>query len=257
MSLAARLQSALGGSPTAAGSGATVTGDLRPGEFLGVNINILRAQRNRVAGEQWKAHQVAKLAPPKSITLRSVESNTLHDFPLQAVAKEISAGGGTMFKRISGPEELAEQGVYVEKGMLKPEYRTGEAIRPTFYWGKYAARADTLRAAGKSAAQASPQYATSALGPDAWLCPGYQRSPHLVVEAGQVDHRVPVAQHWTQLGGNNTDQDARKAFNLDGDNLQLLCESCNNGKSSKTMDGNQISYVDSVGPLFTGPDGKR
>jgi len=33
--------------------------------------------------------------------------------------------------------------------------------------------------------------------------------------------------------------------------LQLLCESCNGNKSSLTMEGEKIDYVDSVGALFT------
>jgi hypothetical protein len=141
--------------------------------------------------------------------------------------------------------------------MLKQLYRGGDQIRKWFYNGDYGANAETLRARRKSAAQASPLYATSGLGPDAWLCPGFKRDPHLVVQGGHVDHRVPVAQHWSQLGGNNTDQDARKAFNLDTANLQLLCDACNLSKGSKTMDGAAPMYLDSVGTLFTGPDGRR
>jgi hypothetical protein len=256
MGLTARLQSALGGSPQAAGT-AAATGDLQLWEWLGQRLTIGRyGRRTRAAGEQWKAQQVIALTQQR-VKLRDHVSGFVQEWPLADIAKDLASSSPSMFKRISGPEAVADVGVYVEKGMLKTPYRGSLGIRKTFYNGDYGAYADSLRAVRKSAAQASPLSRTSGLGPDAWLCPGFKRAPHLIVEGGHVDHRVPVAQHWTDLGGNNTDQDARRAFNLDSANLQLLCDSCNLSKGSKTMDGAGTTYVDSVGALFTGPDGKR
>jgi hypothetical protein len=262
MSLAGRLQGGLGGSPTAGGPGGTVTGDLRVGEYIGVQQTIggKKEKGKRVArpklGEQWKATQVVAITA-QEVTLLELESNSTYKRPLAMVVQDLGSASPKMFKRISGPEELAEHGVYVEKGVLKEKFRGQKAIRNTFYPGEYAAYGPTFRANAKAAAKTSPLYATSNPGPEAWLCPGYQRPPHLVVDNGEVDHRVSVAQHWSELGGNNTDQDARQAFNLDTGNLQLLCEDCNGSKGSKTMDGKATTYVDTVGALFTGPDGKR
>ena len=262
MNLARHLQGGLGGSPSAAGTATTLTGDLRVGECLGVQQTIAgtKEEKKRVArrklGDQWKATQIVAITS-QEVTLRELESNSSYKRPLAVIVQDLGSGSPKMFKRISGPEELAEDGVYVEKGTLKKEFRGQKAIRNTFYPGEYAASAATFRDNAKAAAKTSPLYAASNLGPDTWLCPGFQRSPHLVVDKGEVDHRVPVAQHWSEIGGNNTDQDARQAFNLDTGNLQLLCEDCNGAKSSKTMDGKATTYVNTVGALFTGPDGKR
>lgn len=244
----------------------STTTDLKEGDYLGVKISVARSGRRTstagaIAGDQWQAVQITKIAAGQ-VTLRYMSSGSTSQFPLQLVVDDVKTAM-TRFKRISGPAELADKGVYVEAGMLKPEFRGSGPIRSKFYFGDYAAAAPTLRAAQARQALAHPSHAlgkaggAGAWGPDAWLCPGFNRPAHIVDEDGQVDHKTSVAEHWSKLGGNNTDQDARRQFNTNTGNLQLLCGPCNTSKGSMSSTGVRVYFTDAVGDNFTGPDDKR
>jgi hypothetical protein len=243
-----------------------VASDLVVGGYLGMKATVGRSGRHggtqgSVAGEQWKALQIIKIEG-NLITLRPVVGHNDYVVGLATVTNDVN-GPMRLYKRISGPDELAEHGIYVDRGMLKPEFRGNGPIRSLFYLGDYAAaHADTLRSRAKQGVHAHPDFAGGkptggAWGPDAWVCPGFNRPSHIVEGGGTVDHKTPVAEHWSNLGGNNTDQGKRREWNTGIGNLELLCGPCNSSKGSIGSGGTRISYLDSVGDEFKGPDGKR
>jgi hypothetical protein len=243
------------------------------GDYIAFKVTVGRGGRRgvssrSVAGQQWQPLEVLEVNGPAMTVRNSPGSNTFTTRVLN-VAEVINDMDTTMtlYKRINSPAELDDIGVYVERGMLKPEFRGSAAIRRTFYPGDYAANSGTLLTRQKSLARAHTTFSAGQgvgvpWGADAWLCPGFApQGPHIVEENGEVDHVNPVANHWSNEGGNDTDQDTRRRFNIDIDNHQLLCSlaaRCNTRKGSRLpTGGGPITFLDSVGEDFTGPDGRR
>jgi 5-methylcytosine-specific restriction endonuclease McrA len=135
---------------------------------------------------------------------------------------------------------------FVEGNQLKPQYR-GTALRATFYGSFSSAitgrwksqRLRTLRSEAASRGGAADQF---------WCVgvPSLTAAHCAPVASAQIDHIREVATHWNDEGHNQT-QAARVAWNNDEDNLQLLCQPCNNAKSGPRTNP-------TVGPNFRGPD---
>ncbi|MGA8247572.1 MAG: hypothetical protein WB797_11760, partial [Nocardioides sp.] len=90
-----------------------------------------------------------------------------------------------------------------------------------------------------------------------YTCAGYKRPPHVVrlSDGYQLDHRKPVAQHWTE-DGRRTTQDLREAWDTDASNLVILCPTCNLKKGGRDDKGKAWKFVRNVIiPNFSGPDG--
>lgn len=134
---------------------------------------------------------------------------------------------------------------------LKNKYR-GQAVREWFYKGTFK----------KIPKQKALDRATEGCPAGKAMCNGYNRPRHRVdVTSLQIDHVIPVAYHWSKLGGNNTTQDARYKWydnerSKEAKNLVALCRDCNNAKSSYHK-GKKQTYTEKVGPDFIGWKNKR
>lgn len=149
---------------------------------------------------------------------------------------------------------------YVEGGKLRTQYRTGEAIRDTFYPAFNQDSRDHRIQQKKELHQRKldereawkdfHNYNQS----DSYVCPGngIDTRPHLAVASENdgkqaLDHVKPVGQHWND-DGHNQDQNPRDAFFNDIGNLKLICTSCNSKKSR-----HDPRYIPDIGPNFVGP----
>lgn len=126
------------------------------------------------------------------------------------------------------------------------DYR-GQQVREWFYKGKFK----------KIPKQNAIDRAIKGCPTGKAMCAGYNRPRHRVdVTELQIDHVVPVAYHWSKLGGNNTTQEKRykwydNVIDKESKNLMALCKACNGAKSSHHK-GKKWAYTEKVGPKFKG-----
>lgn len=149
---------------------------------------------------------------------------------------------------------------YVENGQLREEYRSGEAIRATFYPAFNAASRDhriqqkkDLRQRKLDEKEIWKKYEGYDQS-DSYICPGngVGTKAHIAVASEDngkqaLDHVKPVGQHWND-DGHNQKQDPRDAFYNQLDNLKLICTSCNSKKVK-----HDPKYIPDIGPNFVGP----
>ncbi|GGR27427.1 phage tail protein [Streptomyces netropsis] len=155
---------------------------------------------------------------------------------------------------------------YVVNGKLHADYRSGKAIRATFYpsWSPEAQkhRAEQSLALTRRKHQergvweGDPLFKES----DSYVCPGngINTHPHLACKSADngrqaLDHKIPVGGHWndgrdSDPPGHNTDQPHRNDFYNDTNNLIMICTSCNSAKVKFDP-----SYILDIGPNFRGP----
>lgn len=85
--------------------------------------------------------------------------------------------------------------------------------------------------------QAKNQYVQSRLAPHGgnqlWICPGHHpQTAHVrSIHDATIDHIVPVAVHWNQVG-HNSDRITRANWYYDTSNHAYLCQSCNSSRGS-------------------------
>lgn len=155
---------------------------------------------------------------------------------------------------------------YVVDGKLHADYRSGKAIRATFYpsWSpeaqKHRAEQSLALARRKhqerSTWEGDPLFRES----DSYVCPGngVNTHPHLACKSTDrgkqaLDHKIPVGGHWndgrdSDPPGHNTDQPHRIDFYNDTSNLIMICTACNSAKVKFDP-----SYILDIGPNFRGP----
>ncbi|MEU2850205.1 hypothetical protein [Streptomyces syringium] len=155
---------------------------------------------------------------------------------------------------------------YVVDGKLHADYRSGKAIRATFYpsWSpdaqKHRAEQSLALARRKhqerSLWEGDPLFRES----DSYVCPGngINTQPHLACKSTDrgkqaLDHKIPVGGHWndgrdSEPPGHNTNQPNRIDFYNDISNLIMICTACNSAKVKFDP-----SYILDIGPDFKGP----
>ncbi|WP_229397623.1 hypothetical protein [Micromonospora okii] len=147
---------------------------------------------------------------------------------------------------------------YTANGRLLDAYRSGKAIRATFYpaWDS-AAQAEKRRQLREHRNRLTTERSTwdprgTHTGSDWYVCPGNQVStaPHLADRSTStglpaIDHKREVSTHWNEEG-HNTDQPPREHWYNDISNHATICTSCNGSKSGP-------DFKLDVGPNFRGP----
>jgi hypothetical protein len=71
------------------------------------------------------------------------------------------------------------------------------------------------------------------------------------VGEASADHHPPLVKHWSELGGNDTDQQERERHNKDIKNIRVISWKLNIKKGPQ-----ESGYVKEVGLKFRGPDEK-
>ncbi|WP_285682625.1 hypothetical protein [Actinoplanes sp. NBRC 103695] len=147
---------------------------------------------------------------------------------------------------------------YVLAGEIREKWR--HTIRDTFYGKTYSAATmswgagEQTRLVKKAAADeysALPHHGD----PNCFYCEKCNEIRPLVtmkdgkkVKGITFDHDDPIAGHWTNLGGNNTNHKTRTDYYSLISNLVVMCQRCNSRKGS----GGE-TYDPHVGPSFRGP----
>ena len=101
----------------------------------------------------------------------------------------------------------------------------------------------------QQAVQARNTYVTNHPGSNAsaWICPGTGFRPaHAATVADvTIDHVLPVADHWNQIGRNTTNH-SRATWYQNTNNHAYLCRACNSSRGS-----GGIRYMIAVGPAYS------
>src|ERR1700674_3389466 len=176
-----------------------------------------------------------------------------------------------------GPAQIAAQPL-PPKRYLPLEFRGGKWIRPNLYdipagWKTFSAGyRDQFRnhileliegLSGRTregAISTLQRYVAETMIPDSWVAL-YRRTGNIDRESIEwwierasstwdVDHDLPLAQHWSQQAGNDTDQGSRNTIVVDPNNLAFVLAGPNRSWGSRGPTGQTVKYVPWVGPDF-------
>ncbi|MFG1603697.1 hypothetical protein [Actinoplanes sp. NPDC049265] len=149
---------------------------------------------------------------------------------------------------------------YVLAGEIREEWR-GD-IRGKFYGSTYSDEvedwgdAEQVRLVAEKANHPELSGHPGFKDPTWFYCPHCRQlrplkttnSRGVLVRNLTFDHKKPIANHWTNLGGNNTNQKTRTDYYSLKSNLEVMCGPCNSAKGS----GGE-RYDPKVGSSFRGP----
>ncbi|WP_460777590.1 HNH endonuclease, partial [Micromonospora polyrhachis] len=139
---------------------------------------------------------------------------------------------------------------YVLAGEIREEWRS--MIRQKFYGTIYSAAVaswgdrELVRLTDEKKNHPELKNEVGYEDADYFYCPSCRRLRHRSDRT--FDHVKSLADHWTNRGGNNTNQAARLAYYSLISNLEVMCRPCNSSKGSAGE-----RYDPHVGPSFRGP----
>jgi hypothetical protein len=163
---------------------------------------------------------------------------------LEKFVKEAEKHGYPSIKVLKHPSD------FVLAGEIREEWRT--KIRQKFYGGTYSddvedwGDREMVRLTAEKAKHPELKNEPGFTDPDYFYCPHCRQLKHKGDRT--YDHKKSLAGHWTNQGGNNTNQATRVGYFSLIVNLEVMCRSCN---SSKGSEGER--YDPKVGPGFRGP----
>lgn len=190
--------------------------------------------------QSWKNKDDVGFTRDEPSALARAMAELLDKMLLLKIGAELSQETATVLNQLTHADPCVGPG-----NLLKPAYRSGDAIRTYFYGGF---------------AQAAKTYVRGLVNGAVGLhytCPGvsghppYNIAPHQVLKTDYaIDHVKPVARHWNQKGF-NLSRAARNAWLNKTSNLVPACRNCNTIKGS-WYQGVKYNYNTVVGSSFTG-----
>lgn len=202
-------------------------------------LAVMKGMQGELAGIETKLNSGEVGRKYQEDDIRAQINNILEKF-----VKEAEAHGYPSIRVLKHPSD------FVLAGEIREEWRT--KIRQKFYGNTYSAAVDTwgdaevARLTREKANHPELRGEPGFADPDYFYCPTCRQLKHHSDRT--YDHRQSLASHWTNRGGNNTNQATRVAYFSLLTNLELMCRSCNSAKGSEGE-----RYDPKVGPSFRGP----
>lgn len=137
--------------------------------------------------------------------------------------------------------------------VLKPAYRGSVYIRPNFYSDTSSSRKSIVKQKLPSLLNpANPGEFLSQGDASAEAAKGYTQRKNgmalVPISVASPDHTPPIAAHWSNNGGNNTNQTSRKNWNTSLSTYRIMSRALN-----ISLGSGGINFTEQVGVNFKGP----